>query len=211
MATHAYVNHDGTLLDDEDYANPSEYNESLNNPGDFWDKLLRRHENVKLIVSGHIPHDGAVHSTVVGDNGNVVHQLLLDTQSIDYNIESAGPVFLMYFTEDGNFAKIECYSTRFGKYIRSSNEQIRLDFTLTEVEAPAPEQSNTETESGENIPESSAEPDDGKESGNETDKGAGNKPDRENNGIVIVLSAVAFVATAVAVTELIIIMRRKKK
>jgi len=70
------------------------------------------------------------------------------------------------------------------------------------MEETDPEQSKTETASGENIPESPAEP--------ETDEIAG-KPDGGNNGLAIVLSAVAFVATAVAVTELIIIMRRKKK
>lgn len=214
--THAYLGADGTTLDSSDAYCPSEYNEKLNDSDELWEKLLSKHENVDMIVSGHIPQDGAVHSVARGDNGNVVHQLLMDPQGLDKTIKGDGVLGLMYFTEDGNFAKLEYYSARFDAYLRSSNELIRMDFTDPAEEPPiveetAPEQSNTETESGENIPESSAEPDDGKESGTETDKGAGNKPDRENNGIVIVLSAVAFVATAVAVTELIIIMRRKKK
>ena len=44
------------------------------------EELVSKHENFELVFSGHIGGDGTGRMTSVGDAGNVVHQMLIDTQ-----------------------------------------------------------------------------------------------------------------------------------
>ena len=46
---------------------------------------------------------------------------------------------MMYFTEDGNHARIEMYSTVFGKYYRESNKRLSFEFGEPEPETQPPE------------------------------------------------------------------------
>lgn len=128
LVTHGYLNADGTTLDTNDYASPDTYDPSFNNGEDMWEKLASKHENVSLVVSGHIHHDSAVVTPRKGDAGNTVYQVLMDTQTSCKKLKGMGTVALMYFTEDGNHARIEYYSTVFGKYFSESNKTLSLSF-----------------------------------------------------------------------------------
>ena len=128
IATHGYFNADATVLDAGDYAAPSAYNKKWNDGDDMWEKLFRKHENIDLIVSGHIGQDDFSCATAKGDHGNDVYQMLMDTQSVDNKMSGLGFVGMMYFTEDGNIARTECYSTVLNKYFRETNALISLDF-----------------------------------------------------------------------------------
>lgn len=139
VVTHGYLHtHGGWLTKDKTYA-PSTYLPGLNNGDDMWNKLLKKHENVMLVVSGHISHDHIVHSTVTGDHGNTVHQLLMDPQYTDKLLGGAGIVALMEFTEDGRYARVMYYSTTQQKYFRESNGWIELDFGTWDREVPQEE------------------------------------------------------------------------
>ena len=145
LATHGYLNSDGTTLDSNDYASPDEYDSVLNSGEATWQKLVSKHENIDMIVSGHMSHDTIVVTPREGDAGNTVYQILMDPQSTCKKLNSLGAVGLMYFTADGNHAKVEYYSTVHGLYFAESNKNILLTFgedepeetTAAETEAPA--------------------------------------------------------------------------
>ncbi|MBQ2241235.1 MAG: metallophosphoesterase, partial [Clostridia bacterium] len=80
ILTHGYLNSDGTTLDSNDYASPDTYVRSLNSGEDIWEKLVSKHENIAMIVSGHMHHDTIVCTPREGDAGNTVYQILMDPQ-----------------------------------------------------------------------------------------------------------------------------------
>lgn len=126
--THSYIKVDGTLTTDGEYGAPSTYLPTMNDGDDMWNKLFSKHANVSMIVCGHYTQDALVHSLAVGENGNTVHQLLMDVQYSDKLIKSAGVVSLMHFTEDGRYARVEFYSTTQEKYFKESVSWLKLDF-----------------------------------------------------------------------------------
>ncbi len=112
------------------------------NPEGIWHRLVSKHENIKLVISGHIPNSNVQTSQLVGDNGNTVTQMLVDPQSMD--LESANPggcgmVCMLYFREDGTLAgswdeetvDVEWYSTIKNKYHKEEN-QFTLNLELYE-------------------------------------------------------------------------------
>lgn len=141
LVTHGYLNSDGTTLDPNDYASPDEYDSSLNSGEAMWEKLVSKHENVAMIVSGHMHHDSVVVTPREGDAGNTVYQILMDPQSTCKKLGGMGTLGLMYFTADGRHAKVEYYSTVFEKYFAESNKTIKLTFGEDEPE----ETTNPET------------------------------------------------------------------
>ena len=78
----------------------------------MWDKLIRKHENIVLVISGHDPCDKIVMAQGKGDGGNTVTQLLIDPQSLDNSTtENYGMVAMLYFSEDGSKVSVEYIST----------------------------------------------------------------------------------------------------
>ncbi len=143
ITTHGYLNADGTTLDSNDYASPDEYVSTLNSGEDIWEKLVSKHENIAMIVSGHMHHDTIVVTPREGDAGNTVYQILMDPQTSCKMLGGLGAIGMMYFTADGKHAKVEYYSTVFEKYFCESNKTIKLTFGEDEPEeTTAPETSS---------------------------------------------------------------------
>lgn len=177
LVTHGYLNADGTTLDGIDYASPNTYDKTLNSGEDMWQKLVSKHENVAMIVSGHMHHDSIVCTPREGDAGNTVYQLLMDPQSTCKKLSGMGAIGLMYFTADGNHAKVEYYSTVFEKYFAESNKLIKL--TLGEDE---PEETTAEETTLAIVTDTPTEP---------TTEGP--VPEKSGCGAVITLSSAAFI------------------
>jgi|GEM_PF-341560 len=105
--THSYLHSDGTLTDPGDlYAPTGDRNDGV----DLWNKLVRKYENIILVICGHIETYETLVVKSVGDNGNVVTQMLINPQSLDM-LEPTGIVTMFYFNEDGNVLTTEFYST----------------------------------------------------------------------------------------------------
>ena len=143
VATHGYLNSDGTTLDPNDYATPDEYDKSLNSGEATWEKFVSKHENIDMIVSGHMHHDTIVVTPREGDAGNIVYQILMDPQFTCKKLGGMGAIGLMYFTADGNHAKVEYYSTTFEKYFAESNKLIKLTFGEDEPEETTAEETTS--------------------------------------------------------------------
>lgn len=143
VVTHAYLSFDGTTLKKGGNGAPSHYKSPVGvefNDGDFiWDELIWRHENVSMVVCGHMHSDSIVVSKAYGMSKNTVYQMLIDAQTSDSVLGGLGLVGMMYFTEDGEFAAIEYYSTVWNSYFYNRSSRTTFNFPPVEEEA-IPEQ-----------------------------------------------------------------------
>lgn len=118
LTTHVYLYKDGTTMSPTDYA-PGEPNTG----DDIWEGLVRKHENIVLVLCGHDSSAQLVLSQVKGDKGNTVSQLLIDGQGVEDSAEgSCGFVATLYFSEDGKDVTVEYYSTIKEKYFLTENQ-----------------------------------------------------------------------------------------
>lgn len=125
ITTHAYLFSDGTTVDHSDTWAPTTLG-GVNDGDDMWEKLISKHENIVLVLSGHIPYDRIVVTQDKGVNGNVVTQMLIDAQAADLRYDGLGMVAILYFSEDGRDVTVEYYSTIKEMFFMSENQ-----FTMT--------------------------------------------------------------------------------
>ena len=91
----------------------------------LWSDLLSKHENVIMSVCGHASHPNIVRRTDKGENGNSVHQMLMDVQTNDTS-QRLGMLGILRFNEDGTQCEVSYYSTRLGKYDTKSTFTLEL-------------------------------------------------------------------------------------
>lgn len=128
VATHGYLQSDGSLLTGDEPYSPSTYMINMNDGDDLWEKLIRKHANISMVVCGHISSDITVCSVATGDAGNKVYQIMMDVQSTDNLLGGVGMINLMRFTDDGRYARLDSYSTVLNSYFHEANTEIKLDF-----------------------------------------------------------------------------------
>lgn len=137
MITHGYIHMDGTPISDEDSGSLS--GSSKNNGEEMWTKFASLHENIVMVISGHMESNLIRMKQAKGVNGNTVTQFLIDQQTLDSKYMNnkdmpLGLVAMFYFDKNGRNVSIEWYSTLHGKYFQTVN-QISFD-----MEAEADEQ-----------------------------------------------------------------------
>ena len=149
ITTHAYLYLNGTPIDADDHCPPKD-NGGNNNGDDIWDKLVSKHENIVLIMSGHEACDRIVMTQRKGEAGNTVTEMLIDPQLLDLNsAKGLGLVAIFYFSEDGNDVTVEYYSTIKEQYYRGVNQ---FSFSLEPNEEDLfPEEITTEEATTEEI------------------------------------------------------------
>ncbi len=93
-----------------------------------WTNFVSKHENIFLVLCGHILSDDIVVTQRRGVNGNVVTEMLINPQGVDLTHGGAGLVAMLYFSEDGKEVQVRYYSTVLEKYFKASNQfTLRLD------------------------------------------------------------------------------------
>ncbi len=97
--THSYLNDD----------------KNLNSHGDaIWENVVREHENVLLVLCGHVICSNIVKAEREGEAGNAVTEILVNPQSRDgqykYDTKS-GMVAMLYFSNGGKDVRVEWIST----------------------------------------------------------------------------------------------------
>ena len=150
ITTHCYLFRDGTTLDASDVAPPnsSGANDGKRNNGDqMWDKLISKHENIFLVLSGHDPCDNIIVTQTEGDCGNIVTQMLVDPQGVDAGEGATGMVAMLYFSEDGKTVTVENYSTVRDMYYMNTS-QMTVELPESYWTEKAPEQQPTAPENG---------------------------------------------------------------
>lgn len=146
ITTHAYMFRDGTTLDAGDVVPPSNKGPKYNNGDEIWDKLVKKYENIVLVLSGHDPCDYVVAAQDKGVNGNVVTQMLVDPQGVDKAQGGVGLVTMLYFSEDGKTMQVETYSTdRKAFYLEENQFTLTLDLVEAKTEETTAEATEPET------------------------------------------------------------------
>ena len=107
----------------------------------MWDKFVKQHENIVLVMSGHDPCENIVVSQRNGEKGNLVTEMLIDPQGIDNDVRPTGMVAMLYFSEDGRTVSYEWYSTIQEKYYKASNMDT---ITINVVGVPEPDPEETD-------------------------------------------------------------------
>ncbi len=138
LTTHAYLDETGKLLDKNHAYAPTVLTAAAangNNGDGIWEKLVKKYENINFVFCGHISSDDIVVTQSVGDNGNVVTQILNDPQTFDYELEGgAGMIAMLYFSEDGKNVDVRYYSTAKDAFYKSDN-QFSLEVDVVETAA----------------------------------------------------------------------------
>ena len=161
ITTHAYLFRDGTTLDSGDVVPPSNKGSSYNNGDHMWAKLMKKYENIVLVLSGHDPCDYVVYAQDKGTNGNVVTQMLVDPQGVDKAQGGVGLVTMLYFSADGKTMQVETYSTDKKAFFLEDNQfTLTLDLAGDKVEAETttPETTAEATEAPATEPEATEAP-----------------------------------------------------
>lgn len=129
ITTHAYLFRDGTTLSKGDVAIPNDGSDvddsplrSYNDGQQMWEKLVSKHPNIVLVMSGHDPCEDVVTLQSQGAHGNIVTQMLIDPQGMDAAKGGTGMVCMLYFSKDGTQMEVEWYSTDKQQYYKSKNQ-----------------------------------------------------------------------------------------
>ena len=136
ITTHTYLEPNGKPVDQYYSHAPSVYDETSNDGDDIWNKLGKKYANVFLILSGHISSDYIITTQSVGDNGNVVTQMLIDPQTVDTAFGPSGMVTMLYFKNGVPTVQVETLSTIEEKYFIKEN-QFSIELEDWSTEEPA--------------------------------------------------------------------------
>ncbi len=131
VVTHQYMMQDGTTIDRLDFN--TGYSGS-----DLWKNLISKHDNIEMVLSGHVESNTIVMTQSEGKNGNTVSQFLIDGQDIDHRFVNtdksapAGLIAIFFFNEDGKTVDVRYYSPIRNQYYHTIN-QFTFDMESKEV------------------------------------------------------------------------------
>ena len=129
VTTYEYLNFDGNLINYEIQDHLPFIGGSTNGE-EMWDLYVRKYENIAVVIAGYIGFPDLVYTKKVGDNGDVVTQILCDTQfmdSDDYNNGSSqgvGMVMILSFKKNSDEIKVNWYSIIRNQFYRAKNQYI---------------------------------------------------------------------------------------
>ena len=79
--THAYVGGSGELPGNDSIGYSFASN-ACNDPIEIYDKFIKKHKNMFMVISGHYPSDDVLLKESIGEHGNTIMQFLVDAQGI---------------------------------------------------------------------------------------------------------------------------------
>ncbi len=139
VTTHMYLEKDGSLANEYSDWPPT----NGNNGDEIWEKLVSKHRNIIMVLSGHLVYRNVGFSQQTGVYGNTVSQFLVDPQ--DSSNYKEGFVCMLYFTADGKEAYAEWISTVRTQEAQAAdpdaedilyNESNQRKFVVTELDDP---------------------------------------------------------------------------
>lgn len=136
VTTHAYLSFDGTRTTEQTPDQPN-YMGNASTGEEMWNEFVKLHENIFMVVCGHVGYPDIVTTEAYGVNGNKVQQILCDSQFMDSGSEGAGlgMIMLMTFKKGSNTVEINWYSTDRQRLFRERN-QFPMKVSLYPEENP---------------------------------------------------------------------------
>jgi hypothetical protein len=135
ITTHWYTNKEGNPGDVNDYGNAKPIIE--NHGEQIYNKLVKKHDNIFMVMSGHLNSDGIVVKQKPSPAGNKITNVLFDTQGMD-DMSPVGMIAIFYFSEDGKTIDIECFSTAKNQFFKEEYQfsiSIPKGFVKTTAES----------------------------------------------------------------------------
>jgi len=138
VVTHCHTYYDNTIYDWGKYGNaqkwaPKEYGigkgGDANDGRNLWDKLLKKHQNIFLVLSGHVLKNGTGYTVGIGDHGQKTHQILANYQVAGEPHRpygGGGYLRLMQFYPDGVTIQVKSYSPWLDQWLTTSDQQFTL-------------------------------------------------------------------------------------
>ena len=120
VVTHAYLAGDASRL--KGNSSPCGGNDGEQ----IWDKFVKKHENIFLVLSGHTWPNS--YSRATGEHGNTVHQVLADFQGEEEG--GKGWLRLMKFVPGENKIVVETYSPVVDKYRDDEKNKFEIEYDM---------------------------------------------------------------------------------
>jgi hypothetical protein len=126
VLTHGYEYSDDTRIGRCDEWNNVVLKLPNDNDGDgMWNNFVRRHKNIAMVLSGHVTAmDGTGRRADLGDNGNLVNQVLADYQTLPNG--GNGFLRIMTFHVAQNTIEVKTYSPWLNQYKTDAENQFTL-------------------------------------------------------------------------------------
>ena len=128
VVTHCYMFSDDTRVGPSDGGSPHGYPNGGNDGEEIWTKLVGKHENIVLVLSGHICGDGAGRLTSEGEHGNPIHELLANYQMMEKG--GNGWLRIMTFVPDEDKIVVSTYSPLLDKYLEDDENKFELELEM---------------------------------------------------------------------------------
>ncbi|MFV1994848.1 MAG: metallophosphoesterase [Verrucomicrobiales bacterium] len=93
----------------------------------MWGKLVKKHQNIFMVLCGHVLGEALLTST--GDHGNQVHQILSDYQGMNNGGESW--LRYMVFAPDANKISVFTYNPALDQFRDAPSSRFDLDYPMT--------------------------------------------------------------------------------
>jgi 3',5'-cyclic AMP phosphodiesterase CpdA len=126
VSTHSYIEENGLFV-----KNCQDKSNGDVNGAKMWNKLIKRNQNVFLVLCGHIP--GSAHRQTY-EEGRLVDQLLSDYQNIP--VSENGYLRIMRFDVQNDVIHVSTYSPYLDRYLENENDRFDLTFDMTGGELP---------------------------------------------------------------------------
>jgi hypothetical protein len=126
ILTHCYTASDNTLVGPSDSESPRALGFEGNAGTEVWEKLVSRHPNIFLVLSGHVLGDGLGHVISRGIHGNRVDQLLANYQMRKYG--GAGWLRILKIHPSQHTIRIKTFSPMLEQFERDAQNQFDIPF-----------------------------------------------------------------------------------
>lgn len=127
VVTHSYMYSDDTRVGEGDDGSPHKHHPEWNDGEEMWEKFVRRHENIFMVVSGHITAGTAGRLSSIGDHGNVVHQMLSNYQMLENG--GNGWLRILKFVPGQKKLIVRTWSPWLGRFDDDPKQSFELDIT----------------------------------------------------------------------------------
>lgn len=129
ITTHSYLTRDGKYTTRD---NDTSLQNAANTGEDIWNKLVKKYDNVVMVISGHVYANDIIVNDAVGDHGNKIKQIVVNPQVADAMTDGGtGMIAMLYFSADGKNVQVEYYSTVRKQWLADTNQ---FSMTLDVVE-----------------------------------------------------------------------------
>ncbi|MHA1113673.1 MAG: LamG-like jellyroll fold domain-containing protein, partial [Alphaproteobacteria bacterium] len=138
VVTHAYLFRDNTRYDHTSGKSQRASPHGWGNDGEeLWQKLVRRHRNTMMVLSGHVSTGGLGYLASEADYGNTVHQLMVDYEKM----RGGGMAYLrlLEFLPDGKTVQVRTYSPALKTARKSPLEEFRFTLKFADRDTPKPQ------------------------------------------------------------------------